>query len=233
MNEINPLGVNTQGELMALDGKITINSHALSRQPIINTLNLSEYQKEHHPNPVGWHWLDWNNRAGKIATVCNSFDLALLTWDLLNQNRINPACGVVIDDNFTDQEQSPQLYCDRLRQILAELTSTKKLKVILINIWETETASNEILQTVVDYVQSTSELDLSSSPEKSNLSIKSANRDRLQNSLEKELSPSQPKFVVRLLAEKDLTLDTGDESIHLSSSLENAVAKAISIVKSN
>ena len=44
--EINPLGVNKQGKLMALDGKITINDYALARQPIIETLSLSEQQKK-------------------------------------------------------------------------------------------------------------------------------------------------------------------------------------------
>lgn len=231
--EINPLGVNTQGELMALDGKITINDHALSRQPIIEALNLSNYQKDYHLNKVGWHWLDWNNRAGKIATICNSFDLALLTWDLLNQNRVNPACGVVIDDNFADQEEGSQLYQNRLRQILTELTSTKKLKAVFINIWETENASNEIVETIIDYVRSTSELDLSSSQEKSGSRVNSSDRDQLTNSQGKELSQSQPKFILRLLTEKDLSETKANESIYLSSSLENSVAKAIAIVKSN
>ena len=37
--EINPLGVNSEGKLMALDGKMTINQHALSRHPEIVTLS--------------------------------------------------------------------------------------------------------------------------------------------------------------------------------------------------
>lgn len=44
--EINPLGVNTKGELMALDGKITVNDHALARQPIVETLNFSPTAKK-------------------------------------------------------------------------------------------------------------------------------------------------------------------------------------------
>ena len=35
--EINPLGVNRRGELMALDGRITVNDNALVRQPIMET----------------------------------------------------------------------------------------------------------------------------------------------------------------------------------------------------
>ncbi len=224
--EINPLGVNTQGELMALDGKITINNYALSRQPIIETLNLSKYQKQDNLNQAGWYWLDWHNRAGKIATICNSFDLSLLTWDLLSQNRTNPACGVVIDDNFAERESGKSLYLARLQQILTELMSMEKLKVILINILDTKAISNEIIQAVL-------ELNLSVPSEESDQNINISSHDKIDNSQVNELSQSKPKFVLRLLTEENpVDLET-DESIYLSNDLEDSIDKAIALVKSN
>lgn len=232
--EINPLGVNTKGELMALDGKITINDHALSRQPIIETLDLSRYQKEVRQDP--WHWLDWNNRSGKIAIICNSFDLALLTWDLLNQNRVNPACGIVLDDCILDQEDNvnrARQYQEQIKQILPKLASNKKLKAVLINIWETESISDEIFQTVLNYVNEISQPKLSNTPEQSNQNDNSSSNDKLPKSTDKESVQPQPEIILRLLNQKsDVEFET-DKTIFISSSLENCIEKAISIVRSN
>ena len=221
--EINPLGVNSHGELMALDGKITINDHALSRQPIIETLNLSRYQRESYLNQSDWRWLDWHNQAGKIATICNSFDSALLTWDLLNQNRVNPAGGIVIDDNFTDCEDPSQVYADQLRQILTELMSIKRLKVIFINIWDSETISNAVIQTISKLNQ----------PPQSDQGATASSRNNIQNFPGKELSQSKPKFVLRLLTgTSPAELDT-DKTTYVFSNLEESISKAIALAKSS
>ena len=231
--EINPLGVNARGELMALDGKITINEPARSRQPIVETLDLSRYQKENSFYIADWHWLEWQNETGKIATVCSSFDLALLTWDLLNQNRINPACGIIIDNNFAESENAVQLYKDRLKEILTELTSITKLKAILINIRLTQTLNHEIVQTIVEYVRSISELDLSAK-EPTEHKIDSSTRVRASNSQTTQTSKSKPEFILRLLQPQE-NIGFEDEAvtnIHLFNSLENSISKAIAIVKS-
>ncbi|MDJ0590362.1 MAG: succinate--CoA ligase subunit beta [Pleurocapsa sp. MO_226.B13] len=248
--EINPLGVNTKGELMALDGKITINDRALARQPIVKSLNFSEYQKQNNNslgeitdnlNKVGWHWLDWRNQRGKIAIICNSFDLAVLTWDLLSQNKVTPACGVVIDNHFTQEQNNDRLYQERFGQILTELESIEGLKAILVNIWETEAVSKEIVQTIAQYLQSSSKSTLASKSE-------SIDRDRvvesnLKNSSSLQQSQSnvarqpQLKFVLRLLnqdsdSEADLSCQF-EERLCVSNNLETAISKAIAVVKSS
>lgn len=246
--EINPLGVNTKGELMALDGKITINDRALARQPIIQSLNFSEYQKKAHNylnqnednfKQVSWHWLDWQNKTGKIAIICNDFDLASLTWDLLNQNKITPAAGIVIDrkinlssslgddcqgtldHNFIEQSDLVE-YQKQLEQILNELKSIPGLKAILINIWETEMVSQKILQTLIEYMQSDSEPTLSSAEtETKSLEAKV-----------KVTSQFQPQFILRLL-NAEVEQQQVSDTIYLSSSLETAISQAIAVVKSN
>ena len=234
--EINPLGVNARSELMALDGKITINERARSRQPIVETLDLSRYQKENSFCIADWHWLEWQNETGKIATVSSSFDLALLTWDLLNQNKINPACGIVIDDNFAESENAVQLYKDRLKEVLTELTSIAKLKAILIDICLTHTLNNEIVQTIVEYARSTLELDLSATPQRlePHAGDELTASSRASNSPAAQTSKSKPEFIIRLLQPQE-NISFEDEAvtnIHLFDSLENSISKAIAIVKS-
>ncbi|MCC0175371.1 acetate--CoA ligase family protein [Waterburya agarophytonicola K14] len=217
--EINPLGVNKNGELMALDGKITINDHALGRQPIIATLNFPQDQVKNALDRPNWHWLDWQNKSGKIAVVCSSFDLALLSWDLLNQNRLSPACGITIDHNFVDLESRSQFYRDSLQQILAELESIEGLKAVLINIWESEAINGEIIETIADYIRATQESNLLSQQEETDY-----NSDRSQ---------TLPKFILRILKGENFSNLKIEENMYLSSSLEDSIDKAIAVVKSS
>ena len=257
--EINPLGVNSKGELMALDGKITIDDSALARQPIIKSLSFSEYQKQDNSlliqntdnlNKLGWRWLDWNHKTGKIAVICNSFDLALLTWDLLNQKKATPASSIVIDDNFAEGENNSQLYQARLEQILTELKSIQGLKVILINIWETETISLDLIKTIAEYIQSSFKAALHSQAEQvaSHQDIVSERNNSLDDRITTKLKSqdvdwSGPKFVVRLPEQDDfaemkldsiLEPDTVEELkvtdiLYILSDLEAAINKAIAL----
>lgn len=231
--EINPLGVNTRGELMALDGKITISDRALARQPIIETLDLSKYQQADRIDRNGWHWLDWHNNSGKIAVICNGSGLASLTWDLLSQNKLNPACGVIIEDELVDREKICEFYRSQLEQILPELMLFKKLKAILINICGTETLSKEIVGAVNDYLQPYSDSDLSTSPESYESAAASAGSERSQNTSVKALADSRPKLIIHLL-KSDLVYDLqAAEGIYLFDNLESSISKAVEVVKSS
>ncbi|MEN9871475.1 MAG: hypothetical protein RLZZ171_2467 [Cyanobacteriota bacterium] len=230
--EINPLGVNAQGELMALDGKIKINDHALARQPIAVTLNFSAQQREsvHQSNwktkrnlsQVNWRWLDWQHQNGKVAMICSSFDSALLTRDLLAQNKVVPACSALIENSLATEIDNLQLYREQLRSILQELESFAGIKVIILNIWDTEAVNREIVQTVVNYCQVLQEVALSTP------------KEQIQVKEEiKQSGSSVPYFVLRLLNHtslKDLPLC---EQIYLSSSLEESINQAIAVVKSS
>ena len=247
--EINPLGVNKQGKLMALDGKITINDYALARQPIIETLSFSEHQKnasyykyvEHQKNTlnqVGWRWLDWKTKKGKIAIICNSFDLALLTWDLLQQNKVAPACGVIIENSLNGELDNSQLYLKQLQQILRELDSFSGLEAILINIWETETISRQIVEAIANYCLSVPELTLSPTKEevlvRGSFKSDSDNLKKQRKSLESQSIPnSKPQFLLRLLIKDNLEQLPIDESIYISSNLEAVISQAIAVVKTS
>ena len=242
--EINPLGVNSKGELMALDGKITINDHALARQPIVETLNFSQYQIQANQHNVvkfnqdfaqaRWRWLDWQNSAGKIAIICNSFDLALLTWDLLEQNKVSPACGVLIAQSLSSTENNPK-YQKQIAEILAELESVSGIKAILVNIWETEAVSREVIEAIANYAQSIAK-SASSANEQPKAESDQANKPtsikQTKSLTPVELDP-QPQFILRLLNKDNLKDIKITETMYLSSNLEAAIAQAIAVVKSN
>jgi succinyl-CoA synthetase beta subunit len=235
--EINPLGINTQGELMALDGKIIINDYALARQPVIETLSFSKYQqtislnnflKQNPQNStqMEWSWLDWRNSTGKIAIITNNFDLALLTWDLLAQNKAIPACGVIINNSLAGESTDLQLYQEQVKVILRELESIKGIKAILVNIWETEAVSCTIVEAIAKYCQSCVQA-TSPSLTENNHKVKS---DQSKSSETKANSLPHPQFILRLLDQDNLK-DLTTESMYISSNLEIAISQAIAMIK--
>lgn len=235
--EINPLGVNTKGELMALDGKITINDHALARQPIIETLDFSQQQRNgvHHSSwktnkdfsQTSWRWLDWHYDAGKVAMICSSFDLALLTWDLLKQNEIIPACSALLENSLTAEADGLQLYRERLLEILTELEPLRNIEAIVLNIWENEAISHEILKIIIDYC----DFSVGSAPplKKEQLLVNNAvsttfkELDYQQAVESNQKTSSRPYFILRLLNQDNLGDLPNTQQIYLSSSLEKVV----------
>ena len=269
--EINPLGVNGRGELMALDGRITINDSALARQPIVETFNFSARQRAstHHSawktnknfSQVHWRWLDWYDRTGKVAMICSSFDCALLTWDLLQQNRVVPACSAVIENSLRGDADNLQLYQEQLLNILQELAKFTEIEVIMLNIWDSEAVSQKIVRTIQDYCAETAILASSfkqilvNSASRSNNTLengtlplesrsdpRSVSKTALdrhsdsENMTPKSFSSSncpRPYFVLRLLNRTSVEDLPDSKQIYLSSSLEASIDRTVTVVKSS
>ncbi|MGL4884441.1 MAG: ATP-grasp domain-containing protein [Waterburya sp.] len=247
--EINPLGINTQGELMALDGKIIINDYGLARQPVIETLSFSKHQQQislnnflnqnsHNSTQMEWRWLDWRNPTGKIAIITNSFDLALLTWDLLHQNKAIPSCGVIINNSLAGESSDLELYQEQIVQILRQIESIEEIKAVLVNILETEPVSRAIIQAIADYCQSFVQSTPDSAAEDNNEDNNKVKSDQNKGANKPKSPEAQvdslphPQFILRLL-DKDNLEDPITESIYLSSNLETAISQAIATIKSN
>ncbi len=203
--EINPLGINTKGELMALDGKITVNDSALFRHQALAAFNsVRKLPCERLLSPVrdasqvSVNWLDWQNDKGQIAIVCNSFDLVLLTWDLICQRKKHPACAVTIANHSLNEPTAINSYGEQLEQILTQLIAMPKIKVILLNIWETEAISREIVRKVMDYAVTALPQQLEPRSE-----VKTASRNHSASKSAK----SGVKFVLRLL-NREFVADT-------------------------
>ena len=227
--EINPLGINDRGELMALDGKITINDNALGRQPILDTLSFSQQQQRvnYHSllrknkdfSQISWRWLDWHDRTGEVAMICDSFDSALLSWDLLKQGRATPACALLIENSLTKEADDISLYSQKLIEALVEIENVAGIKVILVNIWETDAVNRQILETINDYCANrtvSSESKMQDSPNSSNAIP----------------TTTQPPLVLRLLNEDNLDDLKMSQTTYLFSNLEVAIKKAIALCKS-
>jgi succinyl-CoA synthetase beta subunit len=128
--EINPLAVNSDEELMALDGKITVNDAALGRQPDLAALIATIPNQTGMPSPYDISLVE---REGNIGMLCNGAGLTMATLDLLQKAKGKPASFVDLGGEYRNC-CSPSELQDRLRQGLDLIVQEKSVKVILINI---------------------------------------------------------------------------------------------------
>ncbi len=244
--EINPLGVNAQGKLMALDGKIKINSHALVRHPEIYSLNAisdvslasREQLNLNYHSKCQLQWQEWQDEKGKIAIVSNNSDLITICWDLIRQKKEKPACAIVVPSiqNIEDSS-SLENWCLKLESALKVLQDVKGLKAILINLVVSPSLNETIAHKILDYYSSDKAISANDGEEPKSLLVNSSISPSPNKIPEKSTSNSKLslgiKTVVRLADENisRFTKQSNSELLYWTSDLEDAVIKVISLVK--
>ena len=245
--EINPLGINAEGKLMALDGKIKINDPALIRHPEIISLSaksdLSLVSREqlnlNDRSKFPLQWLDWQDEKGKIGIIANNPDLVTLCWDLIRQKKEKPACGVVLPwDQEVEESDGVENLCIKLQQALEQLQNVKRLKVIIINIWASPSVNDTIAQKILDYYSPYIEKPVKQGGEERSLVANGSLFPSQRQSREKSTSNlqlSQGVKVVIRLADHEIDrfrTKSGSELFYWTNNLEEAVTQAISLAKS-
>jgi len=123
--EINPLVITSDGNLLALDGKMNFDDNALFRQPEILKLNepSEDEKKEIDAKDKG---LSYIRLDGSIGCMVNGAGLAMATMDMIKLYGGEPA-------NFLDigGSSNPQKVIDAMNLILSD----KGVKVVMINIF--------------------------------------------------------------------------------------------------
>jgi len=125
MLEINPLAVNAEGELVALDAKMSFDDNAMFRRPAISELRdrSQEDPRESHAADRG---LAYVGLDGDIGCMINGAGLAMATLDMIKLAGGDPA-------NFLDigGGASPERVFKAFRAVLAD----SNVKVVLVNIF--------------------------------------------------------------------------------------------------
>ena len=123
--EINPLVLTKEGEIMAIDAKMTLDDNAVYRHPKIAALNepTEEEKKEQSAKSKGFSYV---NLGGEIGCMVNGAGLAMATMDMIKLYGGNPA-------NFLDIGGSSNPI--KVIEAMKLLLSDKNVKVVLINIF--------------------------------------------------------------------------------------------------
>jgi succinyl-CoA synthetase beta subunit len=149
--EINPLGVDRSGKIMALDGKITANDSALARNPGLAALNQKPINHTPAPTPELQMTIDTD---GEIALLCNGSGLTMATMDWLYQAGGKPECFLNIGSE-TQHDWSASQFCQRLSQGLAQMIQLAQVRVILVNLVSGTVPLDSLATTLVQVLQHT------------------------------------------------------------------------------
>jgi succinyl-CoA synthetase beta subunit len=123
--EINPLVVTTDGTLLALDAKITLDDNALYRHPGLTELR-DPSQEDERENRASQFGLNYVSLDGNIACMVNGAGLAMATMDLIQLHGGEPA-------NFLDVGGGTT--ADKVAEAFKLIISDPKVKAILVNIF--------------------------------------------------------------------------------------------------
>lgn len=227
--EINPLGISPKGEVMALDGKVSANNDALGRHPDLVALGEKKADTKspgdrrrqvdrrsahsnllHSPLELGGNSqsqfsnsesLNLVELDGNIGVLCNGVGLTMATLDAVTHEGGKPANFVNLGS--LDRYDGTNTLRDRLELSLELVSQDKSVKVVLVNILASTAASEATISAVVGY-------------------------------LERKARANRQVQVVLLLVAIDrdgVKKRLGELPVQLASTLDRAVAQAVSLAK--
>ncbi|HAG81456.1 MAG TPA: hypothetical protein DCL61_09840 [Cyanobacteria bacterium UBA12227] len=229
--EINPLGINSTDEVMALDGKIAVNDNALGRHAELVTLastlsNSGQFTPARNdynspgvqpipqthssvivPQPIQ---LKWTDTEGNIGILCNSTCLAAATLDLVYQAKGKPGSCLIVDGYASWDLPSLSSPIQQLQNGLKQMTETQGIQVVLVNILSSAAASEAVAEVIANYLRSkVGEMPMLSTTDRTERPTGALSRAYLEHNKrnssvqKKSASASRlPHFVIRIVGGK-------------------------------
>jgi succinyl-CoA synthetase beta subunit len=213
--EINPLGVNEAGEVMALDGKISVNDAALARHPELLALTPPQLQSP-------WSIID---KTGRIAIISNGQGLMSTVWDPLARKGAKLAGWFILEERLELEQLTEQLQAG-----LQQFQLLPNLKVVIVNIIGYPDFGQKAIETISNYYRSYSQL----SPTRGSGErvIRATRQERQTLEPLSFLNPTLPQIIFRIITDSkaiDLGESLTDVNFHWLDSLEQVVAQAIKL----
>lgn len=138
--EINPLVLTPEGEIKAIDAKMTFDDNALYRHPKIAALfePTEEEKKEQFAKSKGFSYV---HLGGEIGCMVNGAGLAMATMDMIKLYGGNPS-------NFLDigGSSNPTKVIEAMKLLLSD----KDVKVVLINIFGGITRCDDVAKGLIE-----------------------------------------------------------------------------------
>jgi succinyl-CoA synthetase beta subunit len=140
LTEINPLIINGDGNLMAVDGKMTIDDNALARHPELAELREADEETDSE-REARKHGINFIQLDGNIGCMVNGAGLAMTSMDVIKLFGGAPA-------NFLDIGGGAQ--SDQVAAALRLILSDPKVEAVLINIFGGITRGDEVARGIVE-----------------------------------------------------------------------------------
>ncbi len=123
--EVNPLVVTKSGQLICLDGKVSIDGNALYRQPKLKNMRDTSQEDASENRASDWE-LNYIPLDGTIGCMVNGAGLAMATMDVIKLHGGEPANFLDVGGGATKE---------RVSEALKIILSDEKVKGILVNIF--------------------------------------------------------------------------------------------------
>ena len=123
--EINPLVITKAGQLVCLDGKVSIDDNALFRHPKLKSMRDTTQEDERENRAHDWE-LNYIPLDGDIGCMVNGAGLAMATMDVIKLYGGDPANFLDVGGGATKE---------RVAEALKIILSDEKVKGILVNIF--------------------------------------------------------------------------------------------------
>lgn len=123
--EINPLVVTKAGQLVCLDGKVSLDDNALFRHPKLKSMRDTSQEDERENRAHDWE-LNYIPLDGEIGCLVNGAGLAMATMDVIKLHGGDPANFLDVGGGATKE---------RVSEAFKIILSDEKVKGILVNIF--------------------------------------------------------------------------------------------------
>lgn len=145
LTEINPLVLDKNDKLVALDGKVIIDDNSLFRHP-----DILEFRDQITENPLVKEAREYDflyipiSDEGSIGIISNGSGMIMSTMDLISKKGMKVACALDLGGGATS---------DRVAEAIRIVLSNKDVEVLVINIFGGITRCDEIAMGVKNAVQ--------------------------------------------------------------------------------
>lgn len=142
--EINPLIIDGDNQLLAVDGKIVLDDSALYRHPELAAMR-DEDEEDKYEEEAREAGLTYINLDGEIGCMVNGAGLAMATMDIVKLYGGNPANFLDIGGGAT---------AERVTTALTLILADSRVKTVLINIFGGITRGDEVARGILEAISS-------------------------------------------------------------------------------
>jgi succinyl-CoA synthetase beta subunit len=216
--------VNAEGEVMALNGKVSINERAIGRHPDLAEIAVKTANR-HSRGAINSTLGEWDGLElhGKIGILGNGIGSMMATLDLVTDAGGKVGSCLNLRHAFLT-DVSPTSFCDRLAKGLNILAADKNIQVILLNLLGSVPQTEEISEIIRNFVQTENQ-------ELKIPSVRTSSRSRRDSHF--------PRLVVRIAASELhaaehflASVNTASETLIVVENLDEAVTASVRLAKS-